>query len=107
MDTVDVVLGRVIAQQPQVQQVSRARQKFEWREISLVKRRSVRPDPADTILFQQPDELRPMPAGMTKFNGKPEIPRQLREELAQCVFANARRKRWRELNKDYLELRPK
>lgn len=48
-----------------------------------------------------------MPSGVPKFNGKPEIPRQLHEKLAQCVFALDWRQRRRELNEDHLELGPK
>lgn len=107
MATVDVVFGRVVAKQTQVKKISCAWQKFEGREISLVKRRGVRPDPTDTVLFQQADKLRPVPAGVAKFNGKTEIPRQLREELAQCVFAIARRERRWELNENHLQLWPK
>src|SRR5215468_10610245 len=45
-----------------------------------------------------------MPAGMPKFNRKPEIPRQLHEELAQRVLAVEWRQRRRKLNEDDLEL---
>ena len=87
MAAIDVVFGCVIAKQPQVKKISGARQKFEGRKVSLVERSGISPDPADTVLFQKPDKLRPMPARVTKLNGKPQIPRQLREELAQRVLA--------------------
>jgi hypothetical protein len=48
-----------------------------------------------------------MPAGVPKFNRKPEIPRQLNEELAQRVFSVRGRQGRRKLNKDHLELWPK
>jgi hypothetical protein len=48
-----------------------------------------------------------MPAGVPKFNRKPEIPRQLHEELAQRVFSVCGRQGRRKLNKDHLELWPK
>jgi hypothetical protein len=43
---------------------------------------------------------------MAKFNGKPKIPWQLHEELAQRVLAVCRCQRRRELNEDDLELWP-
>jgi len=104
--TVDVVFGCVIAKQTQVKKISGARQKFEGRKVSLVERSGIRPDPANTVLFYKPDKLRPMPARVAKFNGKPEIPWQLHEEFAQRVFAVCRRQRRRELNEDDLELWP-
>ena len=87
--TVDIVFGCVIAKQTQVKKISSARQKFEGGKVSLVERSGIGPDPADTVLFHKPDKLRPMPACVAKFNGKPEIPRQLRQELAQRVFPSA------------------
>ena len=59
MAAVHVVFCRVIAQQTEIKKISSAWQKFEWREVSLVKRRRIGPDPADTMLFQEPDKLRP------------------------------------------------
>ena len=98
--TMDVVFGRVIAKQAQVKKISGAWQKFEGRKVSLVERGRIGPDPADAVFFQQPNKLRPMPAGVAKFNGKPEITRQLREKFAQCVFSVCWRQRRRELNED-------
>jgi len=85
--TIDVVFGYVIPKQTQVKEISGARQKFERRKVSLVERSGIGPDPANTIFFHQPNKLRPMPARVAKFDGKPELPRQLRQELAQRVFA--------------------
>ena len=85
--TIEIVFGYVIAKQTQVKEISGARQKFERRKVSLVERSGIGPDPAHAILFHQPNELRPMPARVAKFNGKPELPRQLRQELAQRVFS--------------------
>ena len=107
MASVDVVFGCVIAEQAEVQKISGAWQKFEGRKVSLVERSGIGPDPADTVLFHESNELRPMPAGVAKFNGKPEITRQLHEELAQRLLAVCRRQRRRELNKDHLKLWPK
>ena len=84
---IDIVFGCVIAKQTQIEKIRSARQKFERCKVSLVKRSGVRPDPADAILFQKPNELRPMPSGVTKFNREAEIPWQLRQELAQRQLA--------------------
>ena len=104
MAPVAVVFGRVIAKQTQVKKIGGARQKFERRKVSLVERSGIGPDPADTVFFHEPDKLRSMPAGMAKFNREPEIPWQLRNEFAQRIFTIGRRQRWRELNKDHLQL---
>src|SRR5215471_5085046 len=107
MASVDVVFGCVIAEQAEVQKISGAWQKFEGRKVSLVERSGIGPDPADTVLFHESNELRPMPAGVPKFNRKPEIPRQLHEKLAQRVFSVCGSQGRRKLNKDHLELWPK
>src|SRR5215813_7739560 len=101
---IDVVFGCVIAKQTQVEKISRTRQKFERRKVPLVERSGVGPNPADTVLFHEPDKLRPMPARVAKFNGKSEVPWQLHEEFAQRVLAVCWRQRRRELNENYLEL---
>jgi hypothetical protein len=106
MATVDVVFSCVVAKQTQVEKISGAWQKFERRQVSLVERSGIGPDPADTTLFYKPNKLRPMPPSVAKLNGKTEIPRQLQEELAQRLFAVCRRQRRWELNKDHLELWP-
>ena len=100
--TIDVVFGGVIAKQAQVKKISGAWQKFEGRKVSLVERSGVGPDPANAVPFHQADKLRPMPAGVAKFNGKPEIPRQLRQKLAQRVFSVCGCQRRRQLNQDHL-----
>jgi len=104
MAAIDIVFGCIVAKQTQVKKIGRARQKFERCKVSFVERSRVGPDPADTVLFRQPNKLGPMPAGVAKFNGKPEIPRQSHEEFAECMFAILRCQRRRELNKDYLKL---
>src|SRR5438477_13154198 len=63
-----VIFCRVIAEQAQIKEIGRARQKSERREIALVERAGIGPNPADARLFEQANNLRPMPAGMTKFN---------------------------------------
>ena len=100
--TIDVVFGCVIAKQAQVKKISGARQKFEGRKVSFVERSGIGPDPAEPVLFHQPNKLRPMPASVAKFNGKPKIPRQLRQELAQRVFSVCWRQRRRKLNEDHV-----
>ena len=104
MATINVVFGCVIAKQTQIKKISGARQKFEGRKVSLVERSSIGPDPADTILFHEPDKLRAVPAGVPKFKRKTEIPRQLHEELTQRVFSVGGRQGRGKLNKDHLEL---
>ena len=102
--TVNVVFRCVIAEQTQIEKIRRARQKFEWGKISFVERSGIGPNPANAILFQDADKLRPMPAGMTKFNRKAEIPRQLVEKFAQRRFAVFWRKGGRKLDENHLEL---
>ena len=102
--TIGGVFGYVIAKQAQVKEISRAWQKFEGRKIPLVERSGIGPDPANAVLFHQANKLWPMPARVAKFNGKPEIPRQLRQELPQRVFPVRWRERRRELNEDDMEL---
>ena len=99
-----VVFGRVIAKQTQVEKISGAWEKLERRKVSLIQRSGIGPNPADTILFDQPDELWPVPASVPEFNRKPEIPWQLQEELAQRMLAVARGQRGRKLDEDDLEL---
>ena len=92
MAPINIIFGCVIAEQTQVKKISGARQKFEGRKVSLVERSGIGPDPANAVLFQEADKLRPMPARVAKFNGKPEIPWQLPQELPQRVLAV----RWRQ-----------
>src|SRR5437870_2974580 len=102
--TVNVVFRCVIAEQTQIEKIRRARQKFEWGKISFVERSGIGPNPANAILFQQPDKLRPMPSGVSKFEREPEIPRQLVEKFAQRRFAVFWRKGGRKLDENHLEL---
>src|SRR5207247_672483 len=83
---VPVVFCGVIAEQPDIQKVGCTRLKFERRKIPLVQWRSIRPNPADPMFFQKMNELRPMPAGMPKFDGKTKIPRQLLDECPKRHF---------------------
>src|SRR5262249_201440 len=106
MAAIDIVFRCVVAEQAQVKKIGGAGQKFERRKISLVERSGIAPDPADAVLFQQADKVRPMPANMSKFNRKTKIPRQLKKKLAQRLLAFDRRQRRRQLNQDYLQLWP-
>src|SRR3984893_9607855 len=100
-----VVLSRVIAEQAEIKKIGRLRQKFERREIAFVERTDVGPNPANAILFQQPDDLRPVPVGMTKFNREPEAFRKLHQKFSQDLSPILGRKRWRQLNQHDLKLR--
>src|SRR5580704_1654981 len=84
---IDIVFGFIIAKQTQIEKIRSARQEFERRKISLVKSSGIRPHPADAMLFQKPDELRPMPSGVTKFNREAENRWQLPKEIAQRQLA--------------------
>ena len=99
-----VIFGRVIAEQTQIKKIGRPRQEFERREIAFIERTGVGPNPANAVLFQQADDLRPVPAGMTKFNGKPETFRKLHQKFSQDLSAILGRERWRQLNQHNLEL---
>ena len=104
MAPINIIFGCVIAEQTQVEKISGARQKFERRKVSLIQWSSVRPHPADVMFFQKPDELWPMPSGVTKLNGEAEILWQLVEKTPQRQFAILRREiRW-ELDEDNAEL---
>src|SRR5947207_14082093 len=91
---VAVVFCRVVAQQTDVEKIGRPRLKFERREIALVQGRRVGPDPADTVFFQQMNELWAVPAGMPKLDGKAKIPRQLLDARPQRNFPLFREKGW-------------
>jgi hypothetical protein len=100
-----IIFGRVIAEQTQIKKIGRSRQKFERRKVAFIERTGVGPNPTDAILFQQPDDLWPVPAGVTKFNGKPETLRKLDKKLSQNLSPILGRERWRQLNQHNLELR--
>src|SRR2546421_8704498 len=93
-----VVFRRVVAQQTDVEKIGRARLKFERREIAFVQRRGVGPDPANTVFFQQMNELRAVPAGMPKLDGKAKIPRQLLDKRSQRNFPLFWKKGWWQLD---------
>ncbi len=100
-----IILGRVIAEQTQVKKIGRPGQKFERRKIAFIERTGVGPNPTDAILFQQPNNLGPMPASVTKFNGKPETSGQLHEKFSQNLSAILGCERGRQLDQHNLELR--
>ena len=99
-----IVFGGVIAEKPQIKKIGRAREKFERREVPFVERTGVGPNPANAMFFQQADNLRPMPAGMTKFDRETKISRQLIEKFAKRLPAVLRTKRGRQLDENNLEL---
>jgi len=74
-------------EQTQIKKIGRARQKFERRKIAFIERTGVGPNPRDPILFQQPNNLGPMPASVTKFNGKSKALRELLEKFSQNLSA--------------------
>lgn len=93
----------VVAKQSQIQKIRCAREELKWRQVALVQRSGIGPDPADAVFFQKINNLWPVPAGMTKFDGESKIFGQLGEELAQGLSAVLRRERWRQLNQDDLQ----
>ena len=100
-----VIFGRVIAKQTQIKKIGRPWQKLERRKIAFIERADVGPNPANAVLFQQPDDLRPVPAGVTKFNGKPETFRKLDQKFSQDLSPILGRERWGQLNQHNLKLR--
>ena len=103
-EAVAIVLRRIIAEQPQVKKIGRARQEFKGREISFIERAGIGPDPANPMLFQETNDLWPMPAGVTKFNSEAKISRQLLEEFAKCLSAILGSEGRRQLDENDLKL---
>src|SRR5713101_6377133 len=101
--TIDIVFRCVIAEQTQIEKICDARQEFEWSKVSLVEGSRIGPHPANAIFFHKPDDLRPMPSGMTKFNREAEIPGQLLEKFAKRRLAIFWCERWGELDENDLE----
>src|SRR6266705_927785 len=101
--TIDIVFRCVIAKQTQIEKIRGARQEFEWSKFSLVEGSRICPHPANATFFQKPDDLRPMPSGMTEFNREAEIPRQLLEKFAQRWIAIFWCTGWGELDENDLE----
>ena len=102
----DIVFRSVITKQTDVKKIGGARQKFKGRKISLVERSGISPNPADAVLFYQANKLRAMPAGVAKFDRKPEISRQLHQKFPQGLLSVRRRKGRRELNQNHLKFWP-
>src|SRR5439155_7008553 len=99
----DIGFCCVIAKQTQIEKIRGARQKFERSKISFAERSSICPHPANTIFFQKPNDLRPMPSGVTKFNRETKIVRQLFEKFAKRRLASFRCKGWGELDENNVE----
>src|SRR5438132_13333857 len=93
-----IILGRVIPEQTQIKKIGRAWQKFERRKIAFIERTGVGPNPKDAVWFQQPDDLWPGRAGVTKFKGKPETCRKVDNKLSQNLSPSVGRKRWSRFN---------
>src|SRR5476651_2112362 len=105
--TIAAIFGRVIAEQAKVNKIGRVRQEFEGCEVAFVQRGGVRPHPAGAMFFEQANDLRTMPAGMSKLDGESKVARQLFEKSAQGLLAIFWREGGWQLNKDHLKLWPK
>jgi len=102
---VAIVFRGVIAEKAKIKEVGRVRKEFERREIALVQSAGVGPNPANPVFFQEPDDLRTVPAGMAKLDGKPEAVRKLLQEFPQGLAAILGREGGGQLNEDDPELR--
>ncbi len=69
------VFRRVIAEQSQIKEIGRPREKFEGGEVAFVERAGVRPNPASAMFFQKTNDLRLMPCGMAELDRETEIAR--------------------------------
>ena len=79
---VHVVLGLIIAEEPQVDEICCQREELERREIALVECACVRPDPANPMFLQKMNDLRPVPCRVPELDSEAEIVRQLTEKFA-------------------------
>ena len=70
MSSAGIVFGRVIAKQADINKIGRSRQELERRQISFVESTGVGPDPAKSIGFEQADDIRAVPAGVSKLDGR-------------------------------------
>ena len=70
---IDVIFRRIVTEETQIEKIGRARQEFEGCEISFVERAGVGPDPANAMLFQKANNLRPMPSGVAKLDSETKI----------------------------------
>src|SRR5439155_14561283 len=70
---VAVVFGGVIAEQPQINKIGGLGQEFERSKIAFVQRAGIGPNPANSTLFQKTNDLRPMPARVTEFDGESKV----------------------------------
>lgn len=102
---VAIVFRGIIAEKPQVKEISRSRQEFERGEIAFAELAGVGPNPADAVFLKKANELRTMPAGMAKLDRKAEVARELFQEFPQRLTALLRREGGRQLNEDDLKLR--
>ena len=103
MFPVRTVFGGIIAQQTEIEKIRRPGQELKRRQVALVERSGVGPDPADPVFLEQTDDLRPVPSRVPEFDGESERFWQLFEKGAQSGFAFFRGERGRELDQDNLE----
>src|SRR2546421_11996878 len=52
MLSIGAVFGGVIAEQPQIKKIGRAREKLEWSKVTFVERSGVGPNPTDTTFLK-------------------------------------------------------
>src|SRR5436305_14248764 len=102
--SINVVFRCIIAEQTQVEKIGSARQEFERRKVAFVEGAGIGPDPADTIFFQKTDDLRAMPAGMTKFNCQTKTPRQMFKKFTKLELSVPWAQRPGKLDQDKLEV---
>src|SRR5437588_1308766 len=101
---VAAVFGGVVAEQTEIKEIGRVREEFEGREVAFIQWSGIGPHPADAVFFEEPNDLRTVPAGMPEFDGETKIARELLQEIAQHGTAFFRRERGRKLQKDNLKL---
>ena len=99
-----IIFGGVIAEQAHIEKIGSTRLEFKRGQIALIQGGGIGPDPANPIFLEKPDDLRPVPAEMTKLDGKPKVVRQLGEKSAQSCPSIVGRKRRRKLHEDNVEL---
>ncbi len=88
--SVAVILRRLVAHQPQVEEIRRQRQQLERRPVLILQGRKVVPHPADAALFQQVDDARMPPLRAPEFEREAKIPRQPGNERSQVRLVPGR-----------------
>src|SRR5947208_16816984 len=85
MPTIDIVFRCVIAEQTQIEKICGARQEFERSKVSFVEWSRIGPNAGNAIFFEKPDDRRPMPTRMTKFNRVTKDQRARCDQCMRCV----------------------